>query len=110
MVLVDVAKLLKRLVRGMDGVGRLGGEEFIIVMPNTPQNAAETVAERIRATIAEEAFVFEEKQVKVTVSVGVVRFPSPELSDKESVLKAVDEALYAAKKSGRNRVVAWPVN
>jgi diguanylate cyclase (GGDEF)-like protein len=106
-VLVTVAKLLRKLVRRLDAVGRLGGEEFLIVMPNTPQEAAMAVAERIRQVVGDEIFLANEKHVKVTVSIGVVRFPSSELNDKESLFKAVDEALYAAKNNGRNRVITW---
>lgn len=106
-VLVTVAKLLRKLVRRMDAVGRMGGEEFFIVMPNTSQEMATAVAERIRSGVETEKFAAEEKRVKVTVSIGVACFPTAELRNKNALLKAVDEALYTAKKTGRNRVVVW---
>lgn len=108
-VLAAVAKILRRQVRRLDMVGRLGGEEFLIVMPSVPQEAALAAAERIRSHVEEELFLSEDKRVRVTVSVGVARFPANGLKGKDGLLKAVDEALYAAKKSGRNRVLAWPL-
>lgn len=106
-VLVTVSSLLKNAVRGADAVGRLGGEEFLVLLPHTPGDSALNVAERIRFGVESQPFVYQEKSVNVTVSVGVVSYPSPALQTKEDMMKAVDQALYAAKKGGRNRIVIW---
>jgi diguanylate cyclase (GGDEF)-like protein len=107
-VLVQVAQILKKSIRRVDDVvGRLGGEEFIVILPHTPQDRALTVAERIRDAVESEDFKFDNKRVTVTVSIGVVSYPFEGLSDKKTMLKAVDEALYVAKRSGRNRVMVY---
>ncbi len=106
-VLIVVAGLLKNAVRGADAVGRLGGEEFLILLPHTPGDRALIVAERIRVEVESHPFSCNDRPVKATVSLGVVSYPSPALQNKEALLKAVDQALYAAKKSGRNQIVIW---
>jgi diguanylate cyclase (GGDEF)-like protein len=109
-VLVAVARTLRRAVRRIDTVGRLGGEEFIIVLPGTGPERAEAVAERVRRMVEEEKIVSEDNQVHVTVSVGAAVFPQEGLRGKISLLKAADDALYRAKKAGRNRIVLWQPN
>ncbi len=106
-VLTQVAKILKRVVRPSDAVGRIGGEEFIVVLPHTAQERSMKVAERIRNEVMEQEFSYEGNPVHVTISVGLVSVPAPGLRYRHALLKAVDEALYAAKRTGRNRVVVW---
>lgn len=108
-VLARVAAVLRRQVRRLDMVGRLGGEEFLVIMPGTKQEAAQAAAERIRSAMEREPFAQGETSVQVTVSLGVVRFPAAGLRSKDDLLRAVDEALYAAKSAGRNRVLTWAV-
>jgi two-component system cell cycle response regulator len=105
-VLRELAERALRQVRSVDLVGRLGGEEFIVVMPETNLGGAAAAAERVRAAVAEEPFaIVEDRQtLPVTVSIGVAVTGNGD--DKlESLLKRADEALYAAKNAGRNRVV-----
>lgn len=106
-VLIALSKILKSSVRRMDAVGRLGGEEFIVLMQGAPQERALEVAERIRQTVGNETFSLEGKEIHITVSIGVVTYPAPGLQYRAGLLKAVDDALYAAKRSGRNKVVVW---
>ncbi|OQM75829.1 PleD family two-component system response regulator [Manganibacter manganicus] len=106
-VLREFAQRLRKSVRGIDLACRFGGEEFVVVMPDTEGPIAEKVAERIRAGIAQEPFTLgsEAKTVPVTISVGV----SSVLKGVDSVgalMKRADLALYEAKSGGRNRVVA----
>lgn len=105
-VLREFATRLRRNVRGIDLVCRYGGEEFVIVMPDTPLHAAEMIAERIRNEIARTPFpVCEGKTIGVTVSVGVSTLRRPG-DTVEALMKRADMALYEAKTGGRNRVVA----
>ncbi|TPI23267.1 PleD family two-component system response regulator [Mesorhizobium sp. B4-1-1] len=106
-VLREFARRLRKNVRGIDLACRFGGEEFVVVMPDTDGAVAEKVAERIRAEIAQAAFAIgnDGKMIEVTVSVGV----SSVLKGTDSVaalMKRADLALYEAKSGGRNRVVA----
>ncbi|MER8720909.1 PleD family two-component system response regulator [Mesorhizobium sp. M0254] len=106
-VLREFARRLRKNVRGIDLACRFGGEEFVVVMPDTDGAVAEKVAERIRAEIAQLPFAIgpEGKAIEVTVSVGV----SSVLKGADTVaalMKRADVALYEAKSGGRNRVVA----
>jgi two-component system cell cycle response regulator len=106
-VLREFAQRLRKSVRGIDLACRFGGEEFIVVMPDTDGPVAERVAERIRASIAQEPFTLAggSDTVPVTVSVGVsCVLKGPD--SVEALMKRADLALYEAKRGGRNRVVA----
>lgn len=106
-VLRELAARTTRQVRNVDLVGRLGGEEFIVVMPETSLSGAVVVADRVRAAVAGELFSLKENDEKlpVTISVGVAA--TVDGNDQlEQLLKRADDALYAAKHAGRNRVVA----
>jgi diguanylate cyclase (GGDEF)-like protein len=100
-VLISVAQLVENMIRDIDSFARWGGEEFIILTPNNDINGASMLAERIRKTIEFTDF----SPIKsLTSSFGVIQYQNNE--DKTSFLKRVDEALYAAKYQGRNRVVS----
>ncbi|MEO5805669.1 PleD family two-component system response regulator [Devosia sp.] len=104
-VLREFALRVKRNIRGVDLACRFGGEEFVVLMPDTDFRQAESVAERVRAAVADHGFdIAPGKALGVTVSLGVTLNES--LSDTpESLLKRADVALYRAKREGRNRVV-----
>ena len=106
-VLREFAARLRQNVRGIDLACRFGGEEFIIVMPDTEFAIAQKVAERVRAQIAATPFEIGNngKQIDVTVSVGVSSLQPPH-DNAQALLKRADLALYEAKNSGRNKVVA----
>jgi two-component system cell cycle response regulator len=104
-VLREVARRIQRNTRGIDLACRLGGEEFVIVMPDTGMERARQVGERVRACIAGEDFEIERGlRVAVTASVGVATLG--EADTFPEMFKRADRALYAAKRGGRNRVVA----
>jgi two-component system cell cycle response regulator len=106
-VLREFARRLRKNVRGIDLACRYGGEEFVVVMPDTDGPVAEKVAERIRAEIAQTPFPIgkDGKTLEVTISIGVssLRRASDTVED---LMKRADVALYEAKTGGRNRVVA----
>jgi diguanylate cyclase (GGDEF)-like protein len=98
-VLQAVTGLVKTHIRATDIVARWGGEEFMLLMPQTNMEAARNVAEKLRRVIAEYTF---DEIGKLTVSFGVTEFEAED--DKGSLMKRVDAALYQAKERGRNRV------
>ncbi|WP_274424183.1 PleD family two-component system response regulator [Chelativorans sp. YIM 93263] len=106
-VLKEFADRLRKNLRGIDLVCRFGGEEFVIVMPNTALAVAKKVAERIRSQIAENPFPAGEGKpsINVTSSLGVAAVKQ-ESDTVKDLLKRADVALYEAKTRGRNRVVA----
>jgi two-component system cell cycle response regulator len=104
-VIREFAARLKRNIRGIDLACRFGGEEFVVLMPDTDYRQAEAVAERVRQSISDRGFdVGAPRPLSVTVSAGVTLNES--LTDTpESLIKRADVALYRAKREGRNRVV-----
>ena len=105
-VLVQTAGLLLDSARPYDEVGRYGGEEFAVLLPETTLEVATMVAERLRQKIADHEIVVGRKKVRVTASFGVACFPGDGIETINDLLKAADKALYEAKYGGRNRVVA----
>lgn len=105
-VLREFASRLKANARGVDVVCRYGGEEFVVVMPDTEQQMAYVVAERMRAEVAEKPFPIRggSRSIGVTISIGVAALQHG--GDSAAIMKMADDALYAAKREGRNRVVA----
>jgi len=106
-VLRDFSDRLRACIRGIDLACRYGGEEFVVVMPDTDIGVATMVAERIRRRVAGDPFPIQggEKQIEVTISIGIAARSTPE-DTAAMILKRSDEALYRAKRDGRNRVVA----
>jgi two-component system cell cycle response regulator len=104
-VLKEAAERLKKVLRGIDVLARFGGEEFVVVMPDTESFAAGKVAERLRASIEKKPFIVSggTKQISQTVSIGVASTIDGS-GEADKLFKAADDALYAAKRSGRNRV------
>jgi two-component system cell cycle response regulator len=105
--LKEFSRRLKKAVRGIDLACRFGGEEFVVVMPDTSVAMASMVAERLRKRIATEPFRINQntRTVQATISVGIAAMRSVE--DRPSdIIRRADEALYRAKRQGRNRVVA----
>lgn len=100
-----VAGILQSSVRNVDHVGRYGGEEFMIVLPETFKDDACRLAERIRAHVEENAWVLvDERPIRRTISIGVAAYPEDALNAGELVQRA-DEAMYRAKRAGKNRVL-----
>jgi diguanylate cyclase (GGDEF)-like protein len=103
-VLRTVADTLAAVVRTGDSVVRYGGEEFVLVLPGVDASIAMRVVERARTTVETTPVVYESRQIAVTVSIGVAERRAGECQD--DLLARADAALYAAKQTGRNRVIA----
>jgi diguanylate cyclase (GGDEF)-like protein len=104
-VLIGVAQVLREQTREHDRVGRIGGEELTIVLPETGAKAAGQLARRIRAFVSGLRSQVDGVEIRVTVSVGVAEAHADDTSILD-VLKRADHALYRAKEQGRDRVVA----
>lgn len=106
-VLREFAIRVRKSIRGIDLACRYGGEEFVIVMPETDMAVATTVAERLRRRIALEPFPVEQgkRAIEVTISIGIAALEKAD-DNATNILKRADQALYRAKRDGRNRVVA----
>lgn len=106
-VLKQFAKVLHDEAREIDRVGRYGGEEFMLLLPGTVLDAAVTFAERVRHAIESHTFEFEGGTLQRTMSLGVASWPHPKIHQCDGLIKAADDALYVAKKTGRNRVIRF---
>ncbi|OHB77521.1 MAG: hypothetical protein A2Z34_06175 [Planctomycetes bacterium RBG_16_59_8] len=105
-VLVETAQLLRRNTREVDIVGRYGGDEFVILMPETPPSGAVAKAESLRAAVADHPFpsvLAGGQPIKATLSIGVAVY-SKTVKDADHFVHLADEALYRSKREGRNRV------
>jgi len=103
-ILREFADTLRSILRGMDTLGRWGGEEFIVILPETETEGALKVAERLRAAIA--AHVFHSGGgMRLTCSLGIATYPF-DSEEREGLVTAADRAMYGAKKLGRNQVRA----
>ena len=107
-VLREFALRIRKSIRNIDLAYRYGGEEFVIVMPETDAGVAAMVAERLRRAIAGEPFPVQQgmKLLNVTLSIGLATLNNAGDDDAAAILKRADQALYRAKRDGRNRVVA----
>ncbi len=105
-VLREFALRIRKSIRNIDLACRYGGEEFVIVMPETDIAVATVVAERLRRRIANESFAIDDGNgsLDVTISIGIAEMNAPSDSA-AAILKRADQALYRAKRDGRNRVV-----
>ena len=105
-VLREFSMRIRKAIRNIDLACRYGGEEFVIVMPETDMAVASMVAERIRRRIATEPFPIQQgaKNLEVTISIGIAAIGAPG-DNAAAILKRADTALYRAKRDGRNRVV-----
>jgi diguanylate cyclase (GGDEF)-like protein len=103
-VLKGVVGTIKTLLRDGDLFARIGGEELVVLMPDTGLDAARRVAERLRAAIEAERYPLPDNSVTITASIGLALTPFPP-EPLPALLDRADRALYAAKAAGRNRVV-----
>lgn len=102
-VLLHVVQLARGMIRPPDIIGRYGGEEFVIGLVECDQAGALQIAERIRLKIAQGRFSWEQHATAVTVSIGVAML-SPDIDQVETFITRADQAMYHAKRKGRNRV------
>lgn len=106
-VLRELAQSCKAVLRDNDLVGRYGGEEFIVFLPETDREHAMQVAEKLRTTVEEFSLPHSDTRLSVTISVGVAPFPRSATLTKDEIIRQADAALYEAKNSGRNRVASY---
>jgi two-component system cell cycle response regulator len=104
-VLREFAMRIRKSIRGIDLACRYGGEEFVVVMPETDMAVATMVAERLRRRIASDPFLVQAgtRKIEVTISIGIAGLNGSDTA--ASMIKRADQALYRAKRDGRNRVV-----
>jgi len=102
-VLKSLANLLREKSRAVNIICRYGGEEFLIIAPMANFKTANYFAERLRSTVENNDFYYGEQKIKITVSIGVALF-NPKIKNGRELVKQADQALYAAKRNGRNQV------
>jgi diguanylate cyclase (GGDEF)-like protein len=102
-VLKRLADIIKENIREVDFAGRYGGEEFCVILPDTPKSGAVHVAERLRKAVESHVFKAYDENIKTTISIGVAVFPD-DASDLNQLIDYADQAMYKAKAEGRNRV------
>lgn len=103
-VLAEIAHTLVGSVREIDVAARYGGEEFLIILPQTHFAGSLAVAERIWRAVGEHRFSVEGVDLRLTISVGVSFFPNKSVTSPDRLVALADEALYQAKRDGRNRI------
>ncbi len=105
-VLADFAGLLQSTVRESEAIGRWGGEEFLVLLPNTGLQGAAVVAERIRNAMQHTPFAVASRPAQLTLTIGAASLRPGE--DFQQLVRRADEALYAGKRAGRNQVALEP--
>ncbi len=105
-ILKELSLIMRQSLRNVDFIGRYGGEEFLLVMPEASSKGAKFALERIRSQIASHAVDLFKDRVNLTVSVGIASFPADSEAFSDLIEKA-DKALYISKKSGKNKVILF---
>lgn len=105
--LQTAATVFKRELRQFDIICRYGGEEFVIILPQTPLPLAVRIAERVRASLQNEDVILQSNSINITASFGINVFQSGSDMSREALVESADQFLYQAKEQGRNRV-AYP--
>src|SRR6266700_3531656 len=105
-VLAELSKLVADTLRPEDILARYGGEEFAIISRGAQVDDGQAIAERLRRLVEKHPFVFEDRPISVTISVGVAGIPHPGVQSAADLIAVADEMMYEAKRSGRNRVCA----
>jgi two-component system, cell cycle response regulator len=107
-VLQQFADLLRHQARDIDRIGRYGGEEFMVILPSTSLREGTIFVERVRKDAEGHGFAIgRDDPISMTVSAGVATYPHEMVGSPETLVRLADEALYAAKEGGRNRVVRF---
>lgn len=106
-VLQQCSQRMQRTLRSYDSIGRYGGEEFLVLLPQCDPLSAQTVAERIRVALEAKPVTVDTRSIPVTTSIGVTTTFGAMDADPATLIQHADEALYAAKSGGRNRVELW---
>jgi diguanylate cyclase (GGDEF)-like protein len=108
MVLKHIAETGRSTLRKIDVFARFGGEEFVVLLPETGLEGAAVVAERLRMNMADYKILVGDRMLSYTASIGVASCRGTALPDLGALIKAADEALYASKNKGRNMVTCSP--
>ncbi len=106
-VLREIALRLRKAVRAHDLVARYGGEEFALLLPQTASQEATLVVERCRRLVAATPFADGDQSLQITVSAGVSSYPSSGAETEDELMRQADQALYEAKRAGRDRLLCW---
>ena len=104
--LIRISAVIQSRLRGADIVARFGGEEFIVLLPDTDEQGALIAAENLCRAVAAAKIVLPEAVVQLTVSIGIATAKRGETWDFDPLMGSADKAMYMAKKLGRNRVCA----
>jgi two-component system cell cycle response regulator len=107
-LLQKFAEILKTVIRASDICGRLGGDEFLLVITHVEADSIHKTVERFREKLAANEFQIGDEKVTITASFGIAGFHGKEILDFETLVRRADKALYAAKRAGRNQVQIEP--
>ena len=105
-VLCQLAATMRAVCRQVDVLARIGGEEFAVILPSVDRAGALAVAERLRAQVQQVPAVYDNHVIAYTISIGVAVMDDG-LAGFDGLMKRADQALYAAKRRGRNQVACW---
>jgi diguanylate cyclase (GGDEF)-like protein len=103
MILHETAQLMSNLLRDYDAVGRYGGEEFLIILPESTPDQAFAICNRIRVAVQDHTYSYNGCNLRITVSIGIAGKESDENIIADNLLAEADQCLYFAKETGRNR-------
>jgi diguanylate cyclase (GGDEF)-like protein len=109
-VLADLSRVLTASIRTVDFVGRIGGEEFMVIAPLTNMEGAVTLAERIRTSVEEAGFGYKDEPISVRISIGVAVVDNDQSTDYDTLKHWASAALAEAKRTGRNRCIYYPLS
>jgi len=105
-VLAHLAQTMRSVCRQVDVLARIGGEEFAVILPSVALDDARVIAERLRAEVVRTPALYEQQTIAYSISIGVAVMDDT-LTGFDGLIKRADEALYAAKRRGRNQVAIW---
>lgn len=106
-VLQAISEIIRTSIRRTDFAYRYGGDEFFVIMQHTNPDEAERVAERLRQQIEARTFEVAHEKIGQTASIGIAGMPHPSIKSEQDLLQKVDEAMYEAKKAGRNKTAVF---
>ncbi|MDI6870458.1 MAG: diguanylate cyclase [Bacillota bacterium] len=109
-VLRKLMELCRQVTRSTDIIGRYGGEEFMVLLPETDLMGGKCVAERLRKLVETQTFTTDKGPIRITISLGICTMPAEGIETALQLVKGADEALYRAKQTGRNRTCVASVN